>query len=85
MKLEAISRRLAALEARAEPPKFQLLWYDEEQAPPEPGTVRIQLKWLDEVRPWICTIRGMRDGRGRSESERELSGLPNAINIIKFF
>jgi len=51
MKLEAISRRLAALEARAEPLKFRLLWYDEEQAPPEPGTIRIQLKWLDEVRP----------------------------------
>jgi len=49
MKLEAISRRLAALEARAEPPKFRLLWYDE--SPPEPGTIRIQLKWLDEVRP----------------------------------
>jgi hypothetical protein len=51
MKREAISRRLAALEARAEPPKFRLLWYDDEQALPEPGTVRIQLKWLDEIRP----------------------------------
>jgi hypothetical protein len=49
MKLEAISRRLAALEARAEPLKIRLLWYDE--SPPEPGTIRIQLKWLDEVRP----------------------------------
>ena len=47
MKREAISRRLAALEARAEPPKFRLRCYDEEQAHPEPGTTRIQLKWLD--------------------------------------
>jgi hypothetical protein len=51
MKLDAISRRLVALEARAEPPKFRLLWYDEEQALLEPGTIRIQLKWMDEVRP----------------------------------
>jgi hypothetical protein len=51
MNAERLDRRLAALEARAEPPKFRLIWYDDEQAPPEPGTVRIQLKWLDEVRP----------------------------------
>jgi len=51
MKADSLNRRLAALEVHAEPPKIQLLWYDEEQAPLEPGTVRIQLKWLDEVRP----------------------------------
>ena len=50
MKADSLNRRQAAQEARAQPPKFRLLWYDEEQAPLEPGTIRIQLKWLDEVR-----------------------------------
>jgi hypothetical protein len=50
MKTESLSRRLEDLERlQEEPPKFRLLWYDE--SPPEPGTIRIQLKWLDEVRP----------------------------------
>jgi hypothetical protein len=52
MKTESLSRRLEDLERlQEEPPKFRLLWYDEEQALPEPGTIWIQLKWLDEVRP----------------------------------
>ena len=57
MKADRLCRRLAVLEARAEPPKFRLLWYDEEQAHLEPGTIRIQLKWLDEVRPRVATLK----------------------------
>ena len=52
MKTDSLSRRLEDLERQQEePPKFQLLWYDDEQALLEPGTIRFQLKWLDEVRP----------------------------------
>jgi hypothetical protein len=49
---DSIVKRLEDLERKqGEPVKFRLLWYDEEQAPPEEGTIRIQLKWLDEARP----------------------------------
>jgi hypothetical protein len=51
MKLKGLDRRLAALESKAKPSNLRLLWYNEEQTPPEPGAIRIKLKWLDEVRP----------------------------------
>jgi hypothetical protein len=46
----SLERRLADLERQqSDPPKVKLLWYDEEQASPEPGTTRIQLRWYDEL------------------------------------
>lgn len=52
MKADSLIKRLDDLEEQQKkPPKVRFLWYDEVWKPPEPGTTRIQLKWLDEVRP----------------------------------
>ena len=50
MNADSLNRRLEALERQqAEPVKFKLFWYDEEQSPHEPGAEIIKLRWLDEI------------------------------------
>jgi hypothetical protein len=45
-----LEKRLEDLERQqAEPTKFKLLWYDEEQGPHDPRAEVIKLRWFDEV------------------------------------
>jgi hypothetical protein len=48
----SLEKRLRELERKqAEPVDYVLRWYDEVHELPEPGTTRIQLKWLENVQP----------------------------------
>jgi hypothetical protein len=47
----SVVKRLEDLEKQQEePPEVKLVWYDDAQEPPEPGMIRVQLHWLDEIK-----------------------------------